>query len=57
MKNNRQFRQLAQEKVSAMVWLMGYEQFLWFKSPTIKGTYFSSIKQTRIINQLKELLR
>lgn len=57
MKSNRQFRQQAQSKVGAMIWLMGYEQFLLFKNPTIKGTYFSSIKQTRIINKLKELLK
>lgn len=53
-KNNRQFRQLATQKVSYMTWLMGHDAFLWFKSPTIKGTYFST-KQTRIINKLKEL--
>lgn len=56
MKNNREFRQeAALNSKLGIVWCGILLARTIKDAPTIKGTYFSSIKQTRIINKLKLL--
>lgn len=56
MKNNREFRkEAAMNAYMGIVWCGILLARVINDKPTIKGTYFSSIKQTRIINKLKLL--
>lgn len=62
MKSNRQFRQQADEKVTDSIGRKLLDNFIYYNyqsvhNPTIGTFYSPSIKQTRIINRLKELLK